>query len=231
LHEPPAVHVGTREDGWISRCMTSYRGIPAVTCQDAPSLSPRRTPKSVDAYSVWVASSRTMSLTGRSPSEFGVGKADEPLSTSRFVNTPAPAAPVFVTLKTWPGVVGVTALYPEYEIHAWFTLFGSTVIPLGNRVGDAPDAELSIRSQVTFAGSLASALWVTKMRPAEVAAQIVPWSALSRAIHEIEPPLRSPTGPYTVPVRSPDWLMHDGIGSGAGGAGTIASQYGPPSGL
>ena len=56
-------------------------------------------------------SSRTTSLTGRSPSENGVGKADVPLSTFRFVNVPEPAADPFSrTLKTWPGVVGVTAL-------------------------------------------------------------------------------------------------------------------------
>ena len=50
----------------------------------------------------------------------------------------------------------------------------------------ASGVELSIRCHVTVAGSDASALCVTKMRPAEVAAHSVPWSAPSRASHEIE---------------------------------------------
>src|SRR6266851_4251317 len=97
-------------------------------------------------------------------------------------------------------------------------------MPLGNRVGELPAVELSIRCHVTVAGSEASALCVTKIRPAEVAAHSVPWSAPSRASQEIDPPPRS--APYTVPVRSPGWLMHDGIVS------VLArpSQYGPPSG-
>jgi hypothetical protein len=61
-------------------------------------------------------------------------------------------------------------------------------MPLGNRVGEVA---LSIRCQVTVAGSDASALCVTKMRPAEVATQSVPWSASSRAMNEIDPPVRS----------------------------------------
>src|SRR3954469_8747180 len=97
-------------------------------------------------------------------------------------------------------------------------------MPLGNRVGELPDVELSIRCHVTAAGSEASPLCVTKIRPADVATQIVPWSAASRAIHEIEPPPRSV--PYTVPVRSPGWLMHDGIVA----VPARPSQYGPPSG-
>ena len=62
---------------------------------------------------------------------------------------------------------------------------------LGNLVGELPVVELSIRVQVTVAGSVASALCDTKMRPADVDTHIVPWSAPSRAIHEIEPPVRS----------------------------------------
>ena len=55
-----------------------------------------------------------MSLTGRSPSENGVGKALVPLSTFRFVNVPDPGAdPFSETLKTCPGVDGVAASYPE----------------------------------------------------------------------------------------------------------------------
>ena len=69
---------------------------------------------------------------------------------------------------------------------------------LGKRVGDAG---LSIRCQTTVAGSVASPLWVTKMRPADVAAQSVPWSALLRAIQEIDPPVRS--DPKVPLVRSP----------------------------
>src|SRR5690242_5484718 len=50
LHAPLPVQVGSREEGSMARCMTSYRGIPAVTCHPpAPSLSPRSTPKSVAA--------------------------------------------------------------------------------------------------------------------------------------------------------------------------------------
>src|SRR5437764_12872553 len=85
-------------------------------------------------------------------------------------------------------------------------------IALGNLVGELPDVELSIRVHVTVAGSTASALCDTKMRPAEVAAHIVPWSAPSRASHEIEPPERS--APYTVPVRSPGRLWPAGPPSG-----------------
>src|SRR2546428_40818 len=66
--------------------------MPFVTCQLAPSLSPRRTPKSVPTYSVCVASSRTMSLTGRSPSENGVGYADEPPSAIASVHRPGQVA-------------------------------------------------------------------------------------------------------------------------------------------
>ena len=62
---------------------------------------------------------------------------------------------------------------------------------LGKRVGDAPAVELSMRCQATVAGSAASALWVTKILPADVAAQSVPWSAAVRASHESEPPVRS----------------------------------------
>ena len=53
------------------------------------------------------------------------------------------------------------------------------------------EVALSIRCQETFAGLLASALCVTKTRPADVVAHSVPWSALFRAIQEIAPPVRS----------------------------------------
>ena len=62
---------------------------------------------------------------------------------------------------------------------------------LGNLVGELPEAELSTRCHVTVAGSTASALCVTKMRPAQVAAHMRPGSAASRASHEMEPPVRS----------------------------------------
>src|SRR4051794_19049640 len=97
-------------------------------------------------------------------------------------------------------------------------------MPLGNRVGELPDVELSIRCHVTAAGSEASPLCVTKIRPADVATQIVPWSVPSRAIHEIVPPERSV--PYTVPARSPGRLVQGGIVAVA----ASPSQYGPPSG-
>jgi hypothetical protein len=45
---------------------------------------------------------------------------------SRFVHVAVPAPGLYVTSKTWPGVVGVLALYPEYEIQAWFAFAGST---------------------------------------------------------------------------------------------------------
>src|SRR5512136_3308301 len=102
--------------------------MPAVTCQPPlPSLSPRSTPKSVETYNVLLESSRTTSLTGRSPFEVGVGNADVPPSTFRFVKTPEPGAvPFSLTSNTCPGVDGVTALYPEYEIQAWLVSAGST---------------------------------------------------------------------------------------------------------
>src|SRR5207237_4823484 len=101
-------------------------------------------------------------------------------------------------------------------------------MPLGNRVGELPDVELSIRCHVTADGSVASALCVTKMRPAEVAAQSVPWSTPSRASQDMEPPERSV--PYAVPVSWLGWLVQSGNRSGAGGSGWMPSQYGPPSG-
>ena len=58
-------------------------------------------------------------------------------------------------------------------------------------MGELPEVELSIRCHTTFAGFDASALCVTKTRPAEVVAHSVPWSALFRAIHETAPPARS----------------------------------------
>jgi hypothetical protein len=60
---------------------------------------------------------------------------------------------------------------------------------LGNRVGEFA-ARLSTRCHMTAAGSTASALCVTKMRPAEVAAHSVPWSDLFRASQDTEPPIR-----------------------------------------
>ena len=56
----------------------------------------------------------------------------------------------------------------------------------GTNVVDLSDEQVE-----TFAGLLASALCVTKTRPAEVVAHSVPWSALFRAIHETAPPARS----------------------------------------
>src|SRR5438477_5357689 len=104
--------VGTRADGSISRCVISKRGRPEVTLQPPlPSLIPTRTPKSVATYKFVLASSRTMSFTGRSPVPVGVGNDAVPASTFRFVNTPDPLAePFSLTSNTWPGVVGVTAL-------------------------------------------------------------------------------------------------------------------------
>src|SRR5436190_20624427 len=113
--------------------------MPFMTCQPPwPSFGPARTPKSVPTYSVCVASSRTMSDTGRSPVDVGVGNAEVPLSTFRLVNVPEPETSGLpsLTSKTWPGVAGVVALNPEYEIHAWDGSFGSGYIPLGYRVGE-----------------------------------------------------------------------------------------------
>src|SRR5438270_523398 len=98
-------------------------------------------------------------------------------------------------------------------VAAYITLgqsfFLSAPRQVGKRVGELG---LSTRCQRTAAGIGASALWVTKMRPADVAAQRVPWSTLLRASHDIDPPVRS--GPYTVPVRSPSWLAPWGPPSG-----------------
>src|SRR5437899_10561113 len=108
---PVATQVGTRADGSISRCVISKRGRPEVTFQPPlPSLLPRTTPKSVATYKFVLASSRTMSFTGRSPVPVGVGNAAVPASTFRFVHTPEPGPAPSVTAKTWPGVVGVVAL-------------------------------------------------------------------------------------------------------------------------
>jgi hypothetical protein len=59
-----------------------------------------------------VASSRTTSLTGRSPTDVGVGNDDvPPASTFGFVKMPDPdTEPFSRTSNTWPGVVGVAAL-------------------------------------------------------------------------------------------------------------------------
>src|SRR5881227_1739236 len=121
------MHVGTRADGSISRCVISKRGRPEVTFQPPlPSLLPRRTPKSVATYKFFLASSRTMSFTGKSPVPVGVGNAAVPASTFRFVNEPEPgAAPPSSTSKTWPGTVGVVALQPEYVTQAWLVSAGS----------------------------------------------------------------------------------------------------------
>src|SRR6478672_1238741 len=104
--------------------------MPFMVCQPLwPSFGPARTPKSVPTYNVCVASSRTMSDTGKSPVEVGVGKADVPLSTLRLVNVPLPetvASAPSVTSNTWPIVDGVDALKPEYEIHACLGFAGST---------------------------------------------------------------------------------------------------------
>ena len=106
-----------------------------------------------------------------------VGYAAVPPSTFRFVKVPEPGAePFSKTLEDMarcrrrdrviarvrdPGVTGIGRVNDR-----------ST---LGKRVGEV---ELSIRCHVTVEGSEASALWVTKIRPADVAAQSVPWSAL-----------------------------------------------------
>src|ERR1043166_10297550 len=100
--------VGTRADGWISRCVISKRGRSGVTRQSPlPSLLPRTTPKSVATYNFFFTSSRTISLIGRSPLSVGVGNVAVPRSTWRVVNGPeAGGGPPSRTSQTWPGGVG-----------------------------------------------------------------------------------------------------------------------------
>ena len=76
-----------------------------------------------------------------------------------------------VTSNTCPGVAGVLALNPLYEIHAWFPLSGSTKIELTWRFGVT--ASSSMRVQLTADAGTASTLVDTNTRPVFVAAQLV----------------------------------------------------------
>src|SRR4029450_1645634 len=108
-----------RAPGTIVSPATSTFGNPPPAAVQLPlPLASRVTPKSVEAERSPVMSSRTRSVVGRSP----IG----PTPPSRFVQVAVHAPGLYVTSNTWPGVVGVFALYPEYEIHAWFAFAGST---------------------------------------------------------------------------------------------------------
>src|SRR4051812_39695667 len=91
----------------------------------------------------------------------------------------------------WPGVVGVDRLKPEYEIHAWLGLAGSTEIPETNRCGSLAASE-SIRVNEAAAALTASAFLDTKTRPVLVAAHSVDVSLVARSVAAIVPPARSP---------------------------------------
>ena len=72
-------------------------------------------------------------------------------------------------------------------------------MPLGNLVGVIAESSSS-RVNDTAPASAALALWVIKMRPAEVAIHMVPASAVVRAMAEMVPPWR--VAPYDGPVGS-----------------------------
>jgi hypothetical protein len=97
--------------------------------------------------------------------------------------------PVNVTSKTCPGVVGVAALNPLNEIHAWFGSVGSMEIPLTNRPGVE---DVSIRVNVTPVAGSALAFFETKTRPVVVAAQRVELSLRARSTAATKPPARVP---------------------------------------
>ena len=124
---------------------------------------------------MWFASSRTTSLTGRSPSAVGVGNADVPASTFRFVNAARAGRRAFrhvedVTLRRRAS----PRCSPSTRSRRDPCRPGRRRSRSGTGSASRREVELSIRCHVTVAGSDASALCVTKMRPAEVAAQSVP---------------------------------------------------------
>src|SRR5215204_6944188 len=100
----------------ISRLVTSTFGSPgAEFVHVVVPAARRRAPKSVPAYRSPVTSSRTRSLTGRSPKLYDL---------STHVDVPVPG--LYVTSTMCCGLPGVLAPYPLYEIHAWFPFAGST---------------------------------------------------------------------------------------------------------
>ena len=155
--------------------------------------SPRRTPKSVDAYSVPSESSRTTSLTGRSPSSNGVGNADVPLSTLRFVNVPEPGRGAVLAdvehVARRGRRVRVVARVRDPRVARVVRVDVDAARVPGRR---APRWSCRSGARRRWPGRLRRRCASRRRGPADVAAQIVPVSALSRAIHEIEPPERSP---------------------------------------
>src|SRR4029453_5932966 len=110
-----------RAPGTMVSPATSTFGRPSPAATQLPAALPLGgliPPKSVDAYRSPVTSSRTRSVAGRSP----IG----PVPPSRFVHVAVPAAGLYRTSNTWPGVGGGLPLYPEYEIPPWFASAGST---------------------------------------------------------------------------------------------------------
>src|SRR5512143_1080964 len=96
----------------------------AAAVHDVAPLASRKTPKSLAAYRSPLTSSRATSVIGMSPRSY---------ERSTHVAVPAPG--LYVTSNTWPGVAGVLALKPLYEIQAWFALAGSMLMPLTKRFG------------------------------------------------------------------------------------------------
>ena len=101
-----------------------------------------------------------------------------------------------VTENTCPGVVGVVALYPRYETHAWFTFAGSIAMLLIARPGAFAasavyaGATASSRVNATVAGSPAFAFREMNRRPVVVEAHTVWPSDAVRLIQPTLPPLR-----------------------------------------
>src|SRR5262245_54412557 len=101
------------------------------------------------------------------------------------------------TEKMCPGVVGVAAVKPPYEIHAWFASSGSTVRPVGYRSGSFAESE-SRRMNVTALAGSASAFDEMNTRPFVVAAHSVDVSEAVRSTIAIAPPARSVPQPFPV---------------------------------
>src|SRR6266508_4571096 len=96
-----------------------------------------------------------------------------------------------MTRKTWPGVAGVVALKPLYEINARLGFVGLTKTPVTNRPGSAVDSESSLVNVTALAGS-ASAFAEMKTRPVVVAAHNVDVFDGARSTAATAPPARSP---------------------------------------
>src|SRR6266516_1166701 len=129
------------------RPATSTFGIPgAASTQCVVPAGSIETPKSDAAYTSPVTSSSATSLAGRSPQSY-----------ERSVQVEVPNAGLYVTSNRCPGVAGVFALYPLYEIQAWFPFFGSTKIELTNRFGVTVSSSIRVH-ETALAGSASTFL-------------------------------------------------------------------------